>query len=130
MNIYPKVGVDNLRFAMSQQQVQAQWGVPLSKETTEVEDIWEYANGVELVFEDNALCSISLSDKALLLEGKAIIAITEAALQEQFPAFELDEDYGRDGKSYYDATQEIMAWVFDGEVFNIVLFPEYDDSDE
>lgn len=130
MNIYPKIGVDAIKFGMSQQQIQAELGAPVAKEKTEIEEIFEYANGVELVFEDNQLCSITLADTELRLHNKAIIGITEAALQAQFPAFTLDEDYGVDGKSYYDAEQEIMAWVFDGEVFNIVLFPAYKEESD
>lgn len=129
MKIYPKIGVDTIKFGMSQKQVLAELGSPIGKETTDVEDIWEYANGVELAFEDDQLASITLSDEQQLLNAKPIIGISELVLQEQFPAFSLDEDYGSDGKSYYDEQQEIMAWVFDGKVFNVVVFPAYEQDE-
>lgn len=129
MKIYPKIGVDTIRFGMSQKQIQAELGAPIGKETTAEEDIWEYANGVELAFEDDRLSSITLSDEQQLLNTKPIVGISEQVLQEQFPAFSLDEDYGSDGKSYYDEGLEIMAWVFDGKVFNVVVFPTYEQDE-
>lgn len=129
MKIYPKIGVDAIKFGMSQKQVQAELGAPIGKEKTDVEEIWEYANGFELAFEDNQLSSITLADEQQLLNAKSIVGISEQALQEQFPAFSLDEDYGSDGKSYYDEQLEIMAWVFDGKVFNVVVFPAYEQDE-
>lgn len=129
MKIYPKIGVDTIKFGMSQKQVQAELGAPIGKETTDVEEIWEYANGLELAFEDDLLSSITLSDEQQLLNDKPIVGISEQVLQEQFPAFSLDEDYGSDGKSYYDEQLEIMAWVFDGKVFNVVVFPAYEQDE-
>ena len=65
-----------------------------------------------------------------LLDAKPIIGISESELESIFPEFRLDEDFKQDGKSYYADELQIMAWVFDGEVFNLVVFPEYDEASE
>lgn len=133
MNIFPKTGVDNIKLGMSQGEVQNRLGAPAEKEKMEGEDIWEFEGGLELSFqaEDNyRLSSITVMADSALLDSKPIIGITESELESIFPAFRLDEDFKKDGKSYYADELQIMAWVFDGEVFNVVIFPEYDESTE
>ncbi len=133
MNILPKVGVDNIKLGMNQQQVQAILGAPANIEKIEEEDIWEFESGLELSFqaEDSyRLSSITVMADSALLDSKPIIGITEAELEAIFPSFSLDEDFKKDGKSYYADELQIMAWVFDSEVFNVVIFPEYDEATE
>lgn len=133
MNIFPKVGVDNIKLGMSQKDVQAILGEPENKEKVEEEELWEFGNGLELSFqaEDSyRLSSITVMADSAVLDSKLIIGITESELESIFPAFRLDEDFKKDGKSYYADELQIMAWVFDGEVFNVVIFPEYDESTE
>lgn len=133
MNIFPKIGVDNVRLGMSQKDVQALLGAPANKDKVEEEEIWEFESGLELSFqaEDNyRLSSITVMAESALLDSKSIIGITESELESFFPAFRLDEDFKVDGKSYYADELQIMAWVFDGEVFNVVIFPEYDENSE
>ena len=133
MNILPKVGVDNIKLGMSQQQIQALLGAPANIEKIEEEDIWEFESGLELSFqaEDSyRLSSITVMADSALLDSKPIIGITEAELEAIFPSFSLDEDFKKDGKSYYADELQIMAWVFDSEVFNVVIFPEYDEHTE
>lgn len=133
MNIFPKVGVDNIKLGMKQKDVQALLGEPTNIDKVEEEDIWEFENGLELSFqaEDSyRLSSITVMADAALLDSKPIIGITEAELENIFPAFSLDEDFKKDGKSFYADELQIMAWVFDSEVFNVVIFPEYDENTE
>ncbi len=133
MNIIPKVGVDSIRLGMSQGEVQVKLGIPASKESTADEEIWEFDNGLELSFqaEDNfRLSSITVLAGSAVLDSKPIIGISESELESIFPEFRLDEDFKQDGKSYYADELQIMAWVFDGEVFNLVVFPEYDETSE
>lgn len=133
MNILPKVGVDNIKLGMSQQQIQALLGAPANIEKIEEEDIWEFERGLELSFqaEDSyRLSSITVMADSALLDSKPIIGITEAELEAIFPSFSLDEDFKKDGKSYYADELQIMAWVFDSEVFNVVIFSEYDEATE
>ena len=118
---------------MSQGEVQVKLGIPAGKEQTADEEIWEFDNGLELSFqaEDNLrLSSITVLAGSALLDSKPIIGISESELESIFPEFRLDEDFKQDGKSYYADELQIMAWVFDGEVFNVVVFPEYDESSE
>jgi hypothetical protein len=133
MNIFPKVGVDNIKLGMNQNDVQAILGAPASIEKIEEEEIWEFESGLELSFqaEDSyRLSSITVMAESALLDSKPIIGITESELESIFPGFHLDEDFKKDGKSYYADDLQIMAWVFDKEVFNVVIFPEYDESSE
>lgn len=133
MNIFPKVGVDKIKLGMNQKDAQAISGAPTNKEKVEEEEIWEFDSGLELSFqaEDNyRLSSITVMDPTALLDSKPIIGITESELESIFPEFRLDEDFKQDGKSYYADSLQIMAWVFDGEVFNVVIFPEYDENTE
>lgn len=133
MNIFPKIGVDNIKLGMNQKEVQALMGAPASKESHEEEEIWEFETGLELSFqaEDNyRLGSITVMADAALLDSKSIIGLSESELESFFPVFRLDEDFNTDGKSYYADELQIMAWVFDGEVFNIVVFPEFDENTE
>lgn len=133
MNIFPKMGVDNIKLGMSQGDVQTRLGLPVEKEKMDGEEIWEFEAGLELSFqaEDNyRLSSITVVNDSALLDSKPIIGITESELESIFPAFRLDEDFKKDGKSYYADELQIMAWVFDGEVFNVVIFPEYDEESE
>ena len=133
MNIFPKIGVDNIKLGMSQKDVQAILGVPANKDKIEEEEIWEFESGLELSFqaEDGyRLSSITVMADSALLDSKLIIGITESELESIFPAFRLDEDFNKDGKSYYADELQIMAWVFDEEVFNVVIFPEYDEDSE
>jgi len=133
MNIFPKVGVDNIKLGMNQKGVQAILGAPANIEKIEEEEIWEYENGLELSFqaEDSyRLSSITVMADSALLDSKPIIGITESELENIFSAFSLDEDFKKDGKSYFADELQIMAWVFDGEVFNVVIFPEYNEHTE
>lgn len=133
MNIFPKVGVDNLKLGMNKKDVQAIVGVAENIEKVDEEEIWEFEIGLELSFqaEDNyRLSSITIMADSALLDSKPVIGITESELESIFPAFRLDEDFKKDGKSYYADELQIMAWVFDGEVFNVVIFPEYDEASE
>lgn len=133
MNIFPKVGVDNIKLGMNKKDVQAILGAAATIEKVEEEEIWEFESGLELSFqaEDNyRLSSITVMAESALLDSKSIIGITESELESFFPGFRLDEDFNKDGKSYYADELQIMAWVFDGEVFNVVIFPEYDEHTE
>lgn len=133
MNIFPKVGVDNIKLGMNKKDVQAILGAAATVEKVEEEEIWEFESGLELSFqaEDNyRLSSITVMAESALLDSKSIIGITESELESFFPGFRLDEDFNKDGKSYYADELQIMAWVFDGEVFNVVIFPEYDEHTE
>ena len=133
MNIFPKVGVDSIKLGMKQREVQAILGAPAAIEKIDDEELWEFDSGLELSFlADNSfrLSSISVMADSVLLDAKPIIGIAESELAQVFPAFRPDEDYKKDGKSYYADAWEIMAWVFDGEVFNLVIFPEYDEQTE
>lgn len=133
MNIIPKIGVDTIKLGMSQGDIQALLGTPSSKEKVDDEEIWEFEDGLELSFqaEDGyRLSSITVMADSALLDSRPIIGITESELESIFPAFRLDEDFQKDGKSYYADELQIMAWVFDGEVFNIVIFPEFDEGSE
>ena len=133
MNIFPKKGVDNIKLGMSKKDAQALLGAPASIEKIEEEEIWEFESGLELSFqaEDSyRLSSITVMADSALLNSKPIIGITESELENIFPAFSLDEDFKKDGKSYFADELQIMAWVFDGEVFNVVIFPEYDEHTE
>jgi hypothetical protein len=133
MNIFPKVGVDNIKLGMSQKEVQAILGAPADKEKVDAEELWEFEGGLELSFQSEdsyRLSSITVMAESALLDSKPIIGLPESELESFFPAFRLDEDFKKDGKSYYADELQIMAWVFDGEVFNVVIFPEYDESTE
>lgn len=133
MNIFPKVGVDNIKLGMNKKDVQAILGAAATIEKVEEEEIWEFESGLELSFqaEDNyRLSSITVMAESALLDSKSLIGITESELESFFPGFRLDEDFNKDGKSYYADELQIMAWVFDGEVFNVVIFPEYDEHTE
>ena len=133
MNIFPKVGVNNIKLGMTKMDVQAQLGAPASIDKLDEEEIWEFETGLELSFQSEdsyRLSSITVMADSALLDSKPIIGISESELENIFPAFSLDEDFKKDGKSYFADELQIMAWVFDGEVFNIVLFPEYDEHTE
>lgn len=133
MNILPKIGIDTLKLGISRNEAQSKLGAPAHKENHAEEEIWEYDNGIELSFQEedeNRLSSITVFAESALLDSKPIIGITEEELESIFPSFQLDEDFKQDGKSFYADDLQIMAWVFEGEVFNIIIFPEYDEQSE
>lgn len=133
MNILPKIGLDNIRLGVSKQDVINLLGQPLSKESNPEDDIWEFKNDIELSFQkdDNyLLSSITVLNPAARLSSKNIIDISEAELLSGFPSFQLDEDFGKDGKSYWSGEMQLMAWVFENQVLNITIYPEYRDSDD
>ncbi|WP_052417428.1 hypothetical protein [Cellvibrio mixtus] len=133
MNIFPKIGIDSLKLGISRNDVQSKLGAPANKENHAEEEIWEYDSGIELSFQEEdgyRLSSITVFAESALLDSKPIIGITESELEAIFPSFQLDEDFKQDGKSFYADDLQIMAWVFEGEVFNIIIFPEYDEASE
>lgn len=132
MNILPKIGIDKIRLGMSKQDITKLLGQPVSTESNPDDDIWEFKNDIELSFQkdDNyLLSSIIISNPSTLLESKKIIGINEAEFFSSFTTFELDEDFGENGKSYWSDEFQLMAWLFEGEVFNVTIFPEYTDND-
>ncbi len=133
MNISPKIGVDNLKLGMSRDEIKNLLGLPVHKENLAEEDIWEYEFGLEFSFQkedDYRLSAITVIAESALLDSKPIVGISELELETSFPSFQLEEDFNQDGKSYYADDLQLMAWVFEGEVFNIVIFPEYDEDSE
>ncbi|WP_151032338.1 hypothetical protein [Cellvibrio sp. KY-GH-1] len=133
MNIIPKVGINNIKLGMSRAEVQNLLGAPALKENLAEEEIWEFENGLEFSFQQEdsfRLSSITVIADSALLDSKPIVGITEEELEDIFPSFQLDEDFKQDGKSYYADDLQLMAWVFEGEVFNIIIFPEYDETSE
>lgn len=133
MNILPKIGIDNIKLGMTKHDVQSKLGAPAHKENQAEEEVWEYDSGIELSFQeedDYRLSSITVIAESALLDSKPIVGITEEELEDIFPSFQLDEDFKQDGKSFYADDLQIMAWVFEGEVFNIIIFPEYDEESE
>lgn len=133
MNILPKIGIDNIKLGMTRHDVQSKLGAPANKEKQTEEEVWEYDSGIELSFQeedDYRLSSITVIAESALLDSKPIVGITEEELENIFPSFQLDEDFKQDGKSFYADDLQIMAWVFEGEVFNIIIFPEYDEESE
>lgn len=132
MNILPKTGIDKIRLGMSKQEITKLLGQPISTESNPDDDIWEFKNDIELSFhkdDDYLLTSITVFSPLALLKSKNIIGISEAEFFSNFPAFQLDEDFGGNGKSYWSDEMELMAWLFEGDVFNITIFPEYTDND-
>ena len=133
MNILPKTGIADIKLGMTKKEILNLLGQPLSKEENPEEDIWEFNNDIELSFQqDDAyrLSSIIVSNIHALLNGKNIIGINEADFCVHFPAFQLDEDFGANGKSYWDAELGLMAWLFEGVVCNLTVFPEYDEESD
>lgn len=133
MNILPKIGIDNITLGCSRGDVQSKLGIPPKKENLDEEEIWEFDSGLEFSFQkedDYRLSSITVFTESALLDSKPIIGITEEELETIFPSFQLDEDFKQDGKSFYADDLQIMAWVFEGEVFNVIIFPEYDEESE
>lgn len=133
MNIIPKTGIDKIRLGMSKQEITTLLGQPISTESNPDDDIWEFKNDIELSFQkddDYLLSSIIASSPSALLTSKKVVGISEAEFFSNFPSFELDEDFGANGKSYWSDELQLMAWLFEGEVFNVTIFPEYRDSDD
>ena len=133
MNILPKIGIEKIRLGMSKQAITKLLGQPISTESNPEDDIWEFKNDIELSFQkdDNyLLSSIIVSNPSALLKSKKIIGISEAEFFSNFPTFELDEDFGENGKSYWSDELQLMAWLFEVEVFNVTIFPKYRDSDD
>lgn len=133
MNIFPTIGIDDIKLGMSRDDVKNILGAPAHKENLAEEEIWEFENGLEFSFqkEDSyRLSSITVIADSALLDSKPIVGITEEELEHIFPSFQLDEDFKQDGKSYYADDLQLMAWIFEGEVFNIIIFPEYDEASE
>ena len=103
MNIFPKIGVDNIKLGMKQKDVKALLGAPTNIEKVEEEDIWEFENGLELSFqaEDSyRLSSITVMADSALLDSKPIVGISESDLENIFPSFSLDEDLAGVNKNW------------------------------
>ena len=133
MNILPKTGIADIKLGMTKKEILTFLGQPMSKEENPDEDIWEFSNEVELSFQKNdayLLSSIIVSSSDALLGSKNIVGISEADFLIEFPSFQLDEDFGENGKSYWDTELELMAWVFEGGVINVTVFPEYDEEND
>ncbi len=133
MNILPKTGIEKIRLGMSKQEITKLLGQPISTESNPDDDIWEFKNDIELSFQkddDYLLSSITVFNPLALLESKNIIGISETEFVSNFLFFEIDEDFGENGKSYWANEMQLMAWIFEGEVLNITIFPEYRDSND
>lgn len=133
MNILPKTGITDITLGMTKKEILTLLGQPISKEENPDEDIWEFSNDIELSFQkDDAyrLSSIIVANVNALLESKNIVGISEPDFLSNFPSFQLDEDFGENGKSYWDTELELMAWLFEGIVVNVTVFPEYDEEND
>jgi len=131
MKILPKIGVDDIQLGMNKKQVQEILGKPDQLEKDSDEERWEFDAGIELSFEKEDLYllgSITVFDDSARLESQPIIGISEKDLLENFPHFLPDEDFGENGKSYDSEELQILAWVHEGTVVNITLFPEYEST--
>lgn len=133
MKILPKIGVDAIQLGMNKNQVQNILGKPDHLEKDSDEERWEFDTGIELAFakEDLYLLgSITVFNEAATLDSQPIVGISEENLLKCFPHFICDEDFEENGKSYDSDYHQILAWVHEGVVTNITLFPEYESTGE
>jgi SmpA / OmlA family len=131
MKILPKIGVDDIQLGMNKSQVQKILGKPDHLEKDSDEERWEFDSGMELGFgkEDLYLLgSITVFDESATLDSQAIIGMSEENFLTYFPHFLLDEDFEENGRSYDSEQYQILAWVHEGIVANVTVFPEYEST--
>ncbi|MBA6250988.1 outer membrane protein assembly factor BamE [Colwellia sp. MB3u-55] len=133
MNIYPKVGIDNIQLGMNRRQVTDILGEPLEINTEKGDVEWVYTQNLELSFqrEDLYLLGvITIGCKSARLYSKRIIGCNEGELTNIFPFLSLEDDFEEFGKDYVSQEKELSVWVTDGNVTNVSIFPEYDSTGE
>lgn len=133
MKILPRIGVDQLQLGMNKSQVQKILGNADHTEKHSDAEFWKYDAGLELTFSKDDLYllgSITVFGESARLHSQVIIGLSEESFLELFPHFQLDEDYGDEGKSYDSDEYEILAWVHEGVVANVTVFPEYESTGE
>jgi len=133
VNILPKIGVDDIRLGMNKTQVLAILGKPNFMPTNDDEVIWEYEQGLELSFPKSdlyLLSTITVTSESSRLNSQKIIGLTVNQLKEIFPNFILDDDFEESGQNYASDSDELAAWITDGIVNNITIFPAFDKTGE
>lgn len=139
MKIIPLVGIDNIVFGSSRDEIKKLLGEPTTTikhewpDDTDTES-WIYeALGLELNFgsdEDYRLTTITTSSPDATLDGVQPVGLAEEKLKELLPAVKLDDDFDENGKDYFYPEKEISFWILNDKVFNLTLFPEYDENGE
>lgn len=133
MKINPKIGIDDIKLGMNQNQVKSILGQPSSIEKEKHEESWLYDHGIELMFQKvdlYLLGSITVTDPAAELDSKSIIGLGEQELLERFPYLALEDDFEENGKDYTSSEKELSVWVSEGIVSNVTVFPNYDETGE
>lgn len=139
MIVTPKVSVGDLVLGMSESDVQALLGQPDSRreEADEADDV-----NIHLEYKDKRLAlsfwgdcdfrlgTITVENKAILLDDKKLIGLSEAEFQKTYPDFELAEDLDDLWKNYEDTNRELDVWVAEGVVSSFSIGPGWEDDDD
>ncbi len=135
MEIFPKIGISQIKLGMSMDHVRKMLGDPTNIETfiplkDQPEDRtvdWFYGDTVySFGAEDEFLLgSIQSSCANLTLNNLPIIGISVKELKTRFPQAQLDDEFNFDIDEYRHSELQLSFWVRDGAVYMVTVYPEY-----
>jgi len=139
MEIKPKIGIENVYFGLTMDEVRSIWGNPDSIDTfTPIEAApedrsidWEYSNGIELSFDsdDNFyLSSITCESEVATIDKLPIIGITAQELKLRFPSVKLDDEFVLAIDEYRHPELQLSFWVKNNRVNGVAIYPEYNEA--
>lgn len=146
LEIFPGLGVGPLVLGMNRDQVRAVMGEPESEETDDdfgdgsTMVSWQFCGGqIEADFssdDDYRLGTITVSDPSSVIQGTALIGLTEEAFLEAakkagIGPIELDDEFEDiDARDFAWEDRNVTFWVSDGVLENMSIMPRYDPTGE
>ena len=140
----PFFGFEPFVLGRNREQLKAAAGAPESISQEEFlegaqQESWHYPSaGVELDFakEDGwRLGSITIDSPEIDIRGTRFIGMEERQLLKAAAAAGITDlaqtgDYEENGRCYESDAFGLMVWALNGTVYNLTLFPRYDESGE
>ncbi len=139
LRVLPQVGVDQLRFGMTLQEVVAVLGADYeareSRDADERGELeFEYVrHGLILTLSGSPelrLCSITCESPFAVLNRRPLVGVPEEELSALPGEFVVEDDFPElDARDYWSETFGISIWCKSGRAVRFTLFPEYDNDE-
>jgi hypothetical protein len=137
MKIFPHIGIEEIQFGMTMENVRSIWGqpaniryfIPIEENPEERDIIWEYDEGIELSFSSDysfLLSTIESSSQKDKLNGVVMVGRKLSELILVFPKLFLEQDFEENGRNYELPDLDISLWVKGDVVETVFFFPEHE----
>ena len=139
MNILPYIGIGDIKFGMTMNDVRSFWGqpeniryfIPIENNPEERDVIWEYEDSLEFSFSSDdefLLSTITSSSEKIRLNEVVLVGRDISEVSLDFPTIYLEDDFEETGQSYDIPEFDVTLWVKNGVVDTVLFFPKYDAS--